>query len=344
MTATETYTAEDHRTMMSTITGFWVSQLTAALAHLEVAEHLHDGPKTADTVAKLAGSDPRATFRLLRAAVDPGLVRHDPETDRFASTSLLDRLRASAPDSLRNVALVWNAPLHWQAWGRFTECVRTGEDQVIAAVGRPTFDYLAENPVEADQFSRAMAELSTPTIREAVGAVDASPGTTIVDVGGATGAFVVAMLAEHPGTDGIVLDLPHVTAAAQREIASRGMQDRCRAVAGDFFETIPESDLFLLKFVLHDWGDEECVRILRKCREAMRPGGRVVVVDMLTGTPDEPGTAALMDLNMLAIAPGAREHDLADFDRFFAAAGLVRTAATELSAPYCVLEAEAAWT
>ncbi|MCG7310788.1 acetylserotonin O-methyltransferase [Brachybacterium sp. ACRRE] len=341
MTATETYAAEDQRAMMSTITGFWVSQLTATLAHLEIAEHLHDGPKTAARIAELAGSDPRATFRLLRAAVDPGLVSHDPETDCFASTSLLDRLRASAPDSLRNVALVWNAPLHWQAWGRFTECVRTGENQVSSAVGRSTFDYLAEHPVEADQFSRAMAELSTPTIREAVVAIEAGPGTTIVDVGGATGAFVLGMLAEHPGTDGLILDLPHVTAAAEREIAARGMQERCRAVPGDFFEAVPEADLFLVKFVLHDWGDDACIRVLQQCRRAMRPGARVVVVDMVTGTPDDPGTAALMDLNMLAIAPGAREHDLADFDRFFAAAGFVRTDTTELSPPYCVLEAEA---
>lgn len=341
MTTTETYTAEDQRSMMSTITGFWVSQMTAALAHLEVAEHLYDGPKSASRIAELAGSDPDATFRLLRAAVDPGLVRHDPGTDRFASTPLLDRLRASAPDSLRNVAMVWNAPLHWQAWGRFTECVRTGEDQVTAAVGRPTFDHLAEHPEEAEWFSRAMAELSLPTIREAVRAIDAVPGTTIVDVGGATGAFVLAMLGAHPGTDGIVLDLPHVTAAAEQEIDAQGMQDRCEAVAGDFFVEVPEADLYLLKFVLHDWGDDDCVRLLRRCREAMRPGGRVVVVDMLTGTPDDPGTAALMDLNMLAIAPGAREHDLADVDRFLAAAGLARTATTELSAPYFVLEAEA---
>ncbi|MBK0331584.1 hypothetical protein I8D64_09230 [Brachybacterium sp. MASK1Z-5] len=58
MTATETYAAEDQRAMMSTITGFWVSQLTATLAHLEIAEHLHDGPKTAARIAELAGSDP----------------------------------------------------------------------------------------------------------------------------------------------------------------------------------------------------------------------------------------------------------------------------------------------
>ncbi len=341
MTATETYAAEDHQAMMSTITGFWVSQLTATLAHLEVADHLHDGPKTAARIAELAGSDASATFRLLRAAVEPGLVSHDPDTGRFASTPLLDRLRASAPDSLRNVAMVWNAPLHWQAWGRFSECVRTGKNQVTSAVGRSTFEYLAEHPEEADQFSRAMAELSIPTIREAVGVIGAAPGTSVVDVGGATGAFALAMLTAHPETHGIVLELPHVTPLAEQEIVAQGMQERCRAVAGDFFESVPEADLYLLKFVLHDWSDEECVRILQQCRHAMKPGGRVVVVDMVAGTLDDPGTAALMDLNMLAIAPGAREHDLADFDRFFAAAGLARTATTELSPPYCVLEAVA---
>lgn len=93
-----------------------------------------------------------------------------------------------------------------------------------------------------------------------------------------------------------------------------------------------------MKSILHDWDDDACVRLLVRCREAMNEGGRVVVVDIVIGPTSRPGPAALLDLNMLVKHPG-REHDLADFDRIFASAGLRRARTTALNGPYHAIEA-----
>lgn len=334
------YRAHDQDATMAAISGHFTSQVLRTLAELRIPDLLHEGPRSAERIAEFAGTDPSATFRVLRGAVLAGFAGYGETDGAFTATPALDRLRTDAPDSLRNLAVVWGSPGHWQQWGRFSDVVRTGREQSVAAHGRPIWEYFAEHPEEADLFARASAELSVPIIREAVTVIPAEPGQTVVDVGGSTGAFVLSMLAQHPGTKGVVNDLPHVEDAARREIEARDLADRCSFEASDFFDVVPPGDVHLLKFILHDWDDDACVAVLRRVREAMNPGGRVVVVDMVIGSAAAPGPATVMDLNMLAMAPG-REHDHADLDRFFAAAGLRRTSTTDLTAPYCAIEAVA---
>lgn len=332
------YDIRDHRAMLSATTGHFVSQAARTLAELRVPDLLHGTPRSAEEIAESVGTHPDATFRLLRCAVFLGFLTHDDATGRFATTALLDRLRTDAPDSLRNTAIMSSSPGHWGLWGLLPDVVRTGTEQSALAHGRSIWEYYAEHPDEADRFTRGMTELSAPIIREAVAAIDAKPGDTIVDLGGATGAFVLSMLERHPGTNGIVVDLPHSTDAARREIARRNLTGRCAARPGDFFAAVPPADLYLVKSILHDWDDDACVRLLARCREAMNEGGRVVVVDIVIGPTSRPGPAALLDLNMLVKHPG-REHDLADFDRIFASAGLRRARTTALNGPYHAIEA-----
>lgn len=96
---------------------------------------------------------------------------------------------------------------------------------------------------------------------------------------------------------------------------------------GDFFKEVPPAGLYLLRYILHDWSNEECIQILRNCRAALTEGGRVAVVDHLIGKIGEPGVASLMDMNMLVMLPG-RERDSDEFDALFAAAGLRRIRVT----------------
>ena len=106
-------------------------------------------------------------------------------------------------------------------------------------------------------------------------------------------------------------------------------------------EAVPRGDLYLLKFILHDWDDDDCVTILRRCREAMEPGGRIAIIEMVVGDQTDPGVSALMDLNMLACT-GGRERSLDEFDALLARAGLRRTAVLTKDSPQSVIEAVAA--
>lgn len=315
--------------MMSMITGYWVTQIVHALAELSVADHLADGPLTAQELAGRAGSDPDATFRLLRTCASLGLTEAD-ELRRFRSTPLLETLRANVSHSLRNIALVHGSPGHWMSWGRFPQAVRTGAPQTKAALGRDIWDHFAANPVEGKWFSSSMTELTTGLVEDVAQSIDTTDVAVAVDVGGANGSLLHALMRADDKLRGVVLDLPSVQATAVAEAEKVGLRARITVVGGSFFDPMPHGDLLLLKAVLHNWDDESCVTILRNCREALNPGGRVVVVEMPLGPIGEPGFAALLDLNMLAVLPG-RERDLAHYDALFAAAGLRRTKVTPRS-------------
>jgi O-methyltransferase domain len=143
----------------------------------------------------------------------------------------------------------------------------------------------------------------------------------------------------HSDLEGVVLELPHAVPGAEAEAKSRCLEGRFTSVAGDFFDAVPEGDLYLLKYILHDWDDESCVRILRQCRQAMRPGARLAVVDMVIAEQDS-GFGPLMDIAMLTML-SSRERTAAEFDSLLEQAGLRRVKTTELQAPYSMIEAVA---
>jgi hypothetical protein len=339
---TETYSAveaRDHGAMLQMVTGFWVSQIVASAADLSLAERLRDGPRTAAEVAAAEGASEEGTRRLMRACAGLGLLTYSG--DGFAGTSLLQMLHQDSPMSLKSFAGAMMAPGHWQTWGLAAEAVRKGDTQAQQALGMTIFDYFAKNPAEGALFGAAMTNLSTPVILEAVAAMDLSGVRSVVDVGGADGAFVLELLARHPDLSGTVFDLPHAVPGARAEAERRGLGERLVTVPGDFFASVPVGgDRYLLKYILHDWDEEACLRILQRCREAMHADSRIVVVEIVLDEHDtSPGT--LMDFNMLTML-GSRERTLEEFDALFARVGLRRLNLVEVSAPYHLMEVVAA--
>jgi hypothetical protein len=325
--------------MLGLITGFWVSQIVRTAAALSFADHLAERPATAKEIAAAEGSDLAATFRLLRACAALGLVTYESTSGQFTATPLLDTLRRDSPYSLRNLALVQTAPAHWLGWGRFTDSVRAGFTQFEAALGtKDLWAYFEQNPEEGRLFGAAMTDLSSPVVREAADHIDTGGVELVADIGGANGAFVHELLGRNPNLRGLVFDLPTTLPGARADAERLGLADRVSQEPGDFFESVPAADLYLLKYILHDWDDDACVRILRNIRDAMPTSARLLVVEMLVGEVAEPGIGTLMDMNMLAMIPG-KERDLAEFDALLGAAGLRRQALTHLQPPYCIIEA-----
>jgi hypothetical protein len=141
---------------------------------------------------------------------------------------------------------------------------------------------------------------------------------------------------------GIVLDRPAAVPLAEEAARKLGLQDRITAQGGDFTISVPaDGDLYLLRYVLHNWDDDTCIQILRRCREVMAPEARVVVQEMVLGTiGQEPEVVPSQDLNMLAVLEG-RERTVAEFDELLAAAGLRRAAIHVTDSPTSIIEAVA---
>jgi hypothetical protein len=334
-------TLSDNDGMMEMINGYWITQIVNAAATYALADHLARGPAAAAEIAEMANTDPSATFRLLRACASLGLVTYDGEC-RFTATSLLNTLRTDNAQSLRDLAMLMAGPGNWLPWGRFVDCVKTGQPQAVAALGKMVFEYIAERPAESQTFTRAMKRAITFVTEEVARILDTRSATVIADIGGAGGSLLHAVLQANPAPSGIVFDLPNIAEIAKGAAAEIGLERRVTSVGGDFFEAVPAADLYLLRYILHDWDDAACIRILQNCRRAMLPGGRVAVIEQVLGDIGQPGPAPLMDVNMMVML-GGRERSETEYGQLFAAAGLRLATTIETNTPMAtVIEATAA--
>ncbi|WAJ42838.1 methyltransferase [Mycobacterium sp. Aquia_216] len=331
---------DPHEEMAQLLLGHWRSQAIRAIAELSIADHLVGGGLTAAEIATRADSAQDSTFRLLRAGIACGLLRADRD-GRFFSTPLLETLRRDAPRSLRSMALSFTDVGHWKSWLGFVTAVRTGHADVREVLGMDWFDYLEQHPDQAHQSASAMAALTSLWAGGVGTAIDTTNVKLAVDVGGSTGAFLRMLQESNPTLRGIVFDRPNVAAEVAMRIAHSEVGQRTEVVGGDFFKSLPVGDLYLLKHILHNWDDDRCVQILSCCREAMIPGGRIAIAELIVGSLSEPGVAALMDLRML-VAHGGRERSLQEYDALLGAAGLRRTAVATTGSPLSVIEAVAA--
>ncbi|MBD0272263.1 MAG: methyltransferase [Acetobacteraceae bacterium] len=318
--------------MMQLITGSFASQVVRGFAELSLADVLAEGPAPADEIAAAIGAAAGATTRLLRAGAALGLVTADGQS-RFAPTPLLATLRRDAPGSLRGLAVALASPGTWLPWGNFVAAARTGERQTVAALGVEYFEYLNRHPAEAEFFTAGMEGVANSLGEQAAEIIDTRTASRAADIGGASGALLHALLAANPALRGIVYDLPNVVPAATAAAERLGLAARVSAVAGDFFESVPEADLHLLKWILHDWDDAACIRILGNCRRSLRDGGRVVAVELHLGGMDDPGPASIMDLNMMVMLTG-RERTVGEYGGLFAAAGLRLSRVEPLPSPF----------
>jgi trans-aconitate methyltransferase len=327
-----------HDQVFRLIMAAWGSQAVRTLATLSVAEHLDSGPLTATAIAQRESSDPAMTYRVLRAGVALGLLAYDEASGTFAGTHLLPLLHQDSPTSLKHYAQAAIGPAFWPPALLLTDAVRDGSNQAPAAIGSDVFTYFSAHPEEARMFGTAMTDLSEPVIRTAVSVIEMGDAKTVVDVGGADGAFTFELVRQHPQATGIVFDRPHAMPGVLAEAERRGLQDRVTGVPGDFFESVPAGDIYLLKFIMHDWDDPSCVRILSTVRRAMNPGARVLIVEMAMTAQNPSANAALMDMAMLFATTG-QERELSQFTGLLAAAKLRQTRVTSLQHPYHLIEA-----
>jgi hypothetical protein len=325
--------------MMQLITGTWVSQAVSAAATLGVADALARGPHRVDAIADAVGADADALYRLLRALAGLGIV--DELDDReFRLTEFGELLRTDAPNSLRGIAVMVGAPWHRSAWTDLADSVRTGESSFTRLFG-DSWEYFRGHPDDGDVLNQAMTAVSGTLLAPALSAFDFTRFDRIVDVGGGHGALLATVLTGHRTAQGVLFDLPHVIAGAGAPLERAGVADRCELVGGSFFETVPAGgDAYLLSNIIHDWDDRSATQILSNCRAAMNRGGRVLLCEaVIPDKLEEPNPAALIDLEMLVMAPGARQRTAAEFERLFQDAGLRLSGITKAGDTFSFVEA-----
>lgn len=327
--------------LMQLLSGAWVTQAIATTARFGIPDALASGPKTADELAAKVGANAGATRRLMRMLTGIGVFAR-AEGSRYRLTELSERLREDTPGSLKHMFIAETDGVHWRSWEKVADAVRTGLPRPQAVFGTPAFDYYSKYKEEGEQFGRAMANVSGFASQAVLEAYDFSGCRTILDVGGGNGSMALAILKRYAQARGIVADLPYIEAQANENIRSAGMSERCRFEAANFFERVPEgADTHVLKFILHDWNDEESLRLLKSCRSAIAPDGRLLVLEVVVPDGDGPDFSHVLDLNMLVMT-GGMERTAKEYGELLARAGFRLTRIVPTASPFPVIEGKPA--
>lgn len=310
--------------LLGWISACWTTQALAAAAQLRLPELLADGPASVQALAVATRCDADALRRLLRALVTLDVVAADDD-ERFGLGPLGPMMMSDGPGALGAWA-EFCGTAGWSSWQRLVDCVRAGASARELAGGSSGLDHLDADPAAALLFNRAMAALSHPVAEALARVLHLEHGACVVDVGGGTGEVLSVLLAAREDARGLLFDRPHATGAALRYLHAQGLAARCEVVAGDFFEAVPAGgDVYVLKSILHDWRDTDCRRILQRCRAAMQPRARLVVVERLLPeslcAAEADRALARSDLNML-VGPGGLERPLSGYVALLQSAGL----------------------
>jgi hypothetical protein len=324
--------------LVQMLLGKYVSQAISVAAELGIADALKDAPKRVEELAAATSTHAPSLYRVLRALSSVGIFA-ETEDRQFGLTPLAACLRGDAPDSIRNLARWYGAPLMLRSWDELLHSVRTGETGVKQAVGvTDPFAYMSEHPEQEQIFHAFMSEVSRKNTPGIVGAHDFGRFRKIVDVGGSHGLLLSAILRRYSGPHGVVFDLPRAAEGARRTIAADGLTERCEVVGGNFFESVPAgADAYVLKQVIHDWDDAPAAAILRNVRQAMLPEGRLLLIEFVMPIGNDPSMSKIFDLDMLVVS-GGRERTETEYRDLFAAAGFTLTAIHPTSGLQCVIE------
>jgi ubiquinone/menaquinone biosynthesis C-methylase UbiE len=278
---------------------------------------MENGADDATSIAAPRGLNVDRVYRLLRSLSTVGIVT-ESSGGRFALTPLGRMLTSNSPNSMRTSAALLT-DYHAEIWGNLDGALK-GDVAFEQLHGEPLFSWLHAHPEEGARFQRMMVEVHSPETPAIVAAYDFSQFKHIVDVGGGHGMLLSAILAACPSARGTLFDLPEGIDAAKRGLG--GPLPGVTFVAGDVFAFVPEGgDGYLLRHLLHDYDDDDCLRMLNNVRRAMAPDARVVVLEKTVPTDDTPGPGRWLDLHVMLLT-GGRERTEEEYRALFTKAGL----------------------
>ena len=316
----------------------FVSAALYAAAKLSLADHLESGSKTAAELAGPTGTHAPTLYRFLRTLSHFGVLA-EHQGQRFVLTPLGEALKADAPGSARSTLLAFCGPAFSRTWEQLPHTLATGETGFEKAHGMGLFEYLGRNPEDASHFSAAMVGYHGPETPAVADAYDFSGIGTLVDVGGATGNMLAAILSRHAGVRGVLFDRPYVVQEAPALLDAHGVANRVTIESGNFFERVPAGgDAYLLSHIIHDWTEAQCLTILGHCRRALAAHGRVLIVETVLPADGTPHPGKMQDLVMLMF-PGGQERTEAEYAALLAKADLRLTRVVPTASIASIVEA-----
>lgn len=312
-----------------------------AAATLRLADLIARGVTHLQELAAEAGGNADALKRLLRYLIKRKVFA-EPAPGVFALTDTARLLLEDHPQQLRTWFDQEGVGGRMDAlWAGLLDAVRTGEAVYPHLHDHTFWEDMAANPALRTSFNTLMAVQASAGGDALVTNYNWAGVRHVIDIGGGTGKLLTSILKAHPSMRGTLLDEPATALLACETLLASGLADRCNVVAGSFFDPLPAGgDVYVLSYILHDWGDQEALMILRRCAEAAGPSGRVLIREGVIDRVGAQHFVTQQDLFMLLLL-GGRERTLEEFSELARASGMALKSARHLSSGQMVLECTA---
>jgi O-methyltransferase domain/Dimerisation domain len=328
---------EDRVKMTDVIMGFVPAQAVAVATELGIADLLAREPMTAEQLAASTNSHPRTLFRLLRYLASLGIF-HADEHNRFNLTPMASLLRSDVKDSMRSMARIMgrSGP---PSSNHLIDAVRSAKNPFEEAFGKSLFAFLSEHPEEAGLFDAAMNGFHGGETGAMLEAYSFAEIDALADIGCGNGSLLTATLKRYPKLRGLFFDQPHVIERARAGIEASGLADRYQLQSGSFFEAVPGgADAYLLRHIIHDWNDEDSLRVLRNVRAVIPQTGRLLLVEMVIPEGNDPSIAKNFDMVMMLFPPNGLERTEDEYRKLLKSAGFELSRITPTASPVSVIE------
>ena len=313
--------------ILELLSGKWIAQAVSAAATLGVSDTLGDAELSIEALAGRLECDPGMLERLLAVLVGEGLYERTP-SGRYRATAS-GRMLKSGPDGLGALASFTGSATQWAPWAALSDAIRQGRPAFELTHETGLYEWLDTHPGDARLYDEGIERFTSSVVDALVDRPELADVRQVVDIGGGLGSLVAGLLSRWSHLEAVLLDRAPVLAHASEALAQRGVRTRCQLVAGDLREALPRGgDLYVLKHILHNWSDEDVVRILRGVRLASEPQGRVWIIEGVLVPGTQRSLPRLMDLEMMVLFGRGRARSKAEFRDLLHEAGLSMDRAT----------------
>ena len=315
---------------------FWISRFIGTACELNLPDIIGEQSMPVRELAEKSGADSEALYRLMRALASEGVFEEVGE--RIFRNTARSKALMDGPASMKYMIMHQLNHDNWELVNELSYSVKTGKSAMQKLHGTPAFEHIKEDDEKNKLYNKAMNNTSKMIADSLDSVYDFLKTETIVDVGGGTGMLVSAILQKHPGIKGVLLDKKHVVADAGPVLERFGVKDRVEIIAADFFDKMPEGEIYLLKNILHIFNDEDSIRLLRKIADVAKPGARILVIEMFLKAGNKPSYGKIFDLQMLIGPMGARERTTDEYKALFEKAGIKFERRISMASPLSAFE------
>lgn len=318
---------------------FWIAKSLGVACELNIAEIIGNETMHIDEIATKASVDSASLYRLLRALASEG-VFVEKQSHVFSNTKRSATL-ISGKDSMKYMIQHQLNPDNWAVVNELKYSVTTGKSAVRKLFGEGVFEHIGKDPAKNELYNKAMINTSDLTAQAVLSAYDFSNYNQIIDVGGGKGQLLASILSKYPKVEATLFDFPHVVDHAEELFGNHKVDSRAKVEAGSFFDFIPSGgDAYIMKNIMHNFDDKDCVTILKNIRKVIPQNGRILILEMVIPEDNKPFYGKVFDLQMLLGADGAKERTKNEFAEIFSLAGFELTRVVDMVSPFSIVEGQ----